>query len=68
VVAFDRNGWSPSTGICSCKDCGATFAIIPPRPLGAMRLDPEKATLCLSLLTEGCSIRSTERRAFTATP
>jgi IS1 family transposase/transposase-like protein len=44
-----------------CKDCGATFAIIPPRPLGAMRLDPVKATLCLSLLTEGCSIRSTER-------
>jgi IS1 family transposase/transposase-like protein len=44
-----------------CKGCGATFAVIPPRPMGAMRLDPAKATLCLSLLTEGCSIRSTER-------
>jgi transposase-like protein/IS1 family transposase len=45
----------------SCKACGVTFAVIQPRPLGAMRLDPAKATLCLSLLTEGCSIRSTER-------
>jgi transposase-like protein/IS1 family transposase len=44
-----------------CKACGATFAEIPPRPLGRMRLDLGKATLCLSLLTEGNSIRSTER-------
>src|SRR5215468_4848468 len=44
-----------------CKECGATYAETPPRPLGRMRLDQAKATLCLSLLTEGCSIRSTER-------
>jgi IS1 family transposase/transposase-like protein len=44
-----------------CKACGATYGDIPPRPLGPMRLDQAKATLCLSLLTEGSSIRSTER-------
>jgi transposase-like protein len=44
-----------------CKACKATFGIIPARPLGSMRLDLDKATLCLSLLTEGSSIRSTER-------
>jgi IS1 family transposase/transposase-like protein len=44
-----------------CKACTATYAIIPPRPLGRMRLDMDKAVLCLSLLTEGSSIRSTER-------
>lgn len=44
-----------------CKACRSTFGIIPERPLGAMRLDLDKATLCLSLLTEGSSIRSTER-------
>jgi IS1 family transposase len=44
-----------------CKVCKATFAVIPPRPLGRMRLDLGKATLCLNLLVEGTSIRSTER-------
>jgi transposase-like protein/IS1 family transposase len=44
-----------------CKACGATFGIIPVRPLGSMRLSLDKATLCLSLLVEGSSIRSTER-------
>jgi IS1 family transposase/transposase-like protein len=44
-----------------CKACGATVAVVPPRPLGRMRLDPARATLCLSMLTEGSSIRSTER-------
>jgi IS1 family transposase/transposase-like protein len=44
-----------------CKACRSTFGIIPPRPLGAMRLDMDRAVLCLSLLTEGSSIRSTER-------
>lgn len=44
-----------------CKGCKKSFGIIPPRPLGAMRISPEQATLCLSLLTEGSSIRSTER-------
>lgn len=44
-----------------CKECGATFAEIPERPMGTMRLPVDKATLCLSMLTEGSSIRSTER-------
>ena len=44
-----------------CKACGATFGIIPERPLGAMRISLEKATLVLALLTEGSSIRSAER-------
>ena len=44
-----------------CRACRSTFGIIPERPLGTMRLDLDKATLCLSLLTEGSSIRSTER-------
>jgi transposase-like protein/IS1 family transposase len=44
-----------------CKSCGKTFGIIPERPLGSMRLSLDKATLCLSLLVEGSSIRSTER-------
>ncbi|HXU29568.1 MAG TPA: hypothetical protein VN851_03235 [Thermoanaerobaculia bacterium] len=44
-----------------CKACGAAFADIPVRPLGRMRLSIEKATLCVSLLTEGSSIRSAER-------
>jgi IS1 family transposase/transposase-like protein len=44
-----------------CKGCKKSFGIIPARPLGAMRISPEQATLCLSLLTEGSSIRSTER-------
>ena len=44
-----------------CKACRSTFGIIPARPLGAMRLGMDKAVLCLSLLTEGSSIRSTER-------
>jgi transposase-like protein len=44
-----------------CKVCRATFGIIPPRPLGAMRIDLDRAVLILSLLTEGTSIRSAER-------
>lgn len=44
-----------------CKACKVSFSIIPPRPLGAMRLPLDKATLCVALLTEGSSIRSTER-------
>lgn len=44
-----------------CKTCKATYGIIPARPLGAMRLDLEKAVLILFLLTEGSSIRSSER-------
>jgi transposase-like protein/IS1 family transposase len=46
-----------------CKSCGETFGLIPPRPLGRMRITMEQATVCLSLLVEGNSIRSTERVA-----
>jgi transposase-like protein/IS1 family transposase len=46
-----------------CKGCNKTYGLIPARPLGSMRLDLDKATLCLSLLVEGSSIRSTERIA-----
>ena len=44
-----------------CQACRKTFAVRPAGPLGAMRLPMEKATLVLSLLVEGSSIRSTER-------
>jgi IS1 family transposase/transposase-like protein len=44
-----------------CKDCGKTFAQVPERPLGSMRISLERATLVLSLLVEGSSIRSAER-------
>jgi transposase-like protein len=44
-----------------CKACKATFATREARPLGRMLLSLEKATLCVSLLAEGSSIRSTER-------
>lgn len=44
-----------------CKGCGKTFGIIPARPLGTMRLSLEKATVVVSLLAEGSSIRSAER-------
>jgi IS1 family transposase/transposase-like protein len=44
-----------------CKACKKSFGLIPERPLGMMRLSLEKATLCVSLLTEGSSIRSIER-------
>lgn len=44
-----------------CKACKVSFSVIPPKPLGTMRLSLDKATLCVSLLTEGSSIRSTER-------
>jgi transposase-like protein len=44
-----------------CKACGVTVALVPARPLGTMRLEMEKAVLCISLLSEGSSIRSTER-------
>lgn len=44
-----------------CKDCGKVLSIVPARPLGRMRISLEDATLVLSLLTEGSSIRSAER-------
>jgi IS1 family transposase/transposase-like protein len=44
-----------------CKACKKSFGLIPERPLGTMRIPLEIATLCVSLLTEGSSVRSTER-------
>ena len=44
-----------------CKACGKVLSIVAPRPLGRMRISLEDATLILSLLTEGSSIRSAER-------
>lgn len=44
-----------------CKTCGKVLSIVPARPLGRMRITLEQATLILSLLTEGSSIRSAER-------
>src|SRR5215204_738018 len=44
-----------------CKSCGKVLSIVPPRPLGRMRISLDDATLVLSLLTEGSSIRSAER-------
>jgi len=44
-----------------CKACKKSFGIIPPRPLGKMRISMEQAVLVISLLSEGSSIRSAER-------
>jgi IS1 family transposase/transposase-like protein len=44
-----------------CKDCGKVVSIVPARPLGRMRISLDDATLALSLLSEGSSIRSAER-------
>jgi transposase-like protein/IS1 family transposase len=44
-----------------CKNCGKVLSLVAPRPLGRMRISLDDATLVLSLLTEGSSIRSAER-------
>ena len=44
-----------------CTECKTTFTPVDDRPLGAMRLDPAKAIMCLRMILEGTSIRSTER-------
>jgi transposase-like protein/IS1 family transposase len=44
-----------------CKKCRKSFADSQDKPLESMRLPMEKALLCLKLLVEGNSIRSTER-------
>lgn len=46
-----------------CLACGKTYVEAKDKPLGEMRLSEEKALLCLNLLVEGNSIRSTERIA-----
>ena len=44
-----------------CVMCGKRFSIQKDKLLGAMILSEEKALLCLNLLVEGNSVRSTER-------
>lgn len=44
-----------------CTECGKRFSIPKEKLLGAMILSEEKALLCLNLLVEGNSVRSTER-------
>src|SRR5712692_10162293 len=44
-----------------CKQCGRTVTEDHNRPLDEMRIPLEKAVLCLNLLVEGNSVRSTER-------
>ena len=44
-----------------CRQCGRTVLESHDRPLDEMRLPLEKALLCLQLLLEGMSIRSTSR-------
>jgi transposase-like protein/IS1 family transposase len=44
-----------------CPACRITFSNRPANPLGEMRLPINKAVQVVSLLMEGCSVRSTER-------
>jgi len=44
-----------------CTECGKRFSLAKEKLLGAMILSEEKALLCLQLLVEGNSVRSTER-------
>ena len=44
-----------------CLLCGKTWTVRQPKPLGDMRVPVDKAKLALRLLTEGMSIRATER-------
>lgn len=44
-----------------CMLCGKTWTVRPAKPLRSMRVPVETAKMALRLLTEGASIRSTER-------
>jgi transposase-like protein len=44
-----------------CQKCRKSFVDAPEKPLGNMYLPLDKAEMCLRLLVEGNSIRSTER-------
>ncbi len=44
-----------------CLLCGKTWTVRAPKPLGTMRVPEADAKLALRLLTEGMSIRATER-------
>src|SRR5438552_678872 len=43
-----------------CRTCAKTFSESGPHPLGDMRVPLDRALLCLQLIVEGNSIRSTE--------
>ena len=53
----DRNGYPR----WKCLICGVSWTVRPVNPLGEMRVSVETAKLALRLLTEGNSIRATER-------
>lgn len=53
----DRTG----TQRYKCTECGKRYSVTKDKLLGAMILSEEKALLCLNLLVEGNSVRSTER-------
>ncbi len=44
-----------------CLDCDRTWTEKRPRPIGSHRIDMDRAEMCLRMLLEGCSIRTTER-------
>ena len=44
-----------------CKDCGVSWTVYKPKPFGKMKVNVDKAKLALQLLTDGMSIRATER-------
>jgi transposase-like protein/IS1 family transposase len=44
-----------------CKDCGVSWTVYAPKPFGKMKVNVDKAKLALQLLTDGMSIRATER-------
>jgi transposase-like protein/IS1 family transposase len=44
-----------------CKDCGATFTLTQPTPLGAHTTDMDRVVQVLTLMTEGMSIRAISR-------
>lgn len=44
-----------------CTECGKRFTLAKEKLLGSMILNESKALLCLNLLVEGNSVRSTER-------
>jgi transposase-like protein/IS1 family transposase len=44
-----------------CLACRRTFTPVGDRPLGDMRIEPERAVMVLRMLLEGMSIRSVER-------
>lgn len=61
--ALSRKDGKDRTGAqrFKCTNCGKRFSLAKDKLLGEMILNEDKALLCLNLLVEGNSIRSTER-------